>query len=207
MPITNFTLFLFMTLVVSASPGPVMLSCMSQGARFGLVKAFEGMVGASLGNLCLAGLSVMGLGLIINSNDLLFGLIKWFGAFYLIVLGVQIIRQPSAIALNENNLAANHKQSIWLSSFIIAISNPKGFIYFGALFPQFINYNEPLAVQYGLLIIVFLLMDLVWMITYAAAGNKIMGWLKTPQHQHYFNTFSGVVLIAAGILMAVTGKL
>lgn len=205
MSIADFTLFLSITFVVSASPGPVMLSCMSNGGRYGMAKAIEGMVGASLGNLCLVALSAIGLGLIVSSNDLLFNSIKWLGAFYLGYLGIQLIRQP-AVRVELGNATANPSRAIWLSSFLIAVSNPKGFIYFGALFPQFIDYDHPLTLQFGLLTITFLLTDMLWMLAYAALGKQIMTWLKTPKHQKLFNITSGLALMIAGLLVAITGK-
>jgi len=206
MPITNFSLFFSITFIVSASPGPVMLSCMSNGGRLGLRTAFAGMIGASVGNLVLVALSAIGLGFIISQNPVLFNLLKWFGAAYLVFLGVQIIRSPltheTAPAVSVNSSA----KSIGWSSFFIAISNPKGLIYFGALFPQFINYHQPLALQFLVLTITFLITDLMWMFIYALAGNKIMRWLKAPKHQQLFNYISGFILIAAGIFMAFSGN-
>lgn len=206
MPITNFSLFLSITFIVSASPGPVMLSCMTNGGRLGVRKAFVGMLGASAGNLCLVVLSALGLGLIISQNDILFNVIKWGGAAYLVFLGVQIIRTPIALEQKQNISAIDSSKSLWWNSFFIAISNPKGLIYFGALFPQFIAYQEPLAPQFLTLTLSFLVIDLLWMFAYALAGNSIMRWLKTPKHQIGFNSLSGLVLIAAGIFMALSGK-
>jgi len=206
MPITNFSLFLSITFVVSASPGPVMLSCMSTGGRLGLRKAFVGMMGASVGNLVLVVLSALGLGFIISQNDLLFSCLKWFGAAYLVYLGVQIIRTPLVHENIPKTAIITTTKSIWWSSFFIAISNPKGLIYFGALFPQFINYQQPLVPQFLVLTITFLITDLIWMLIYAIAGNKIMRWLKAPKHQTLFNSFSGLILIAAGMFMALSGN-
>ena len=205
MPAANYALFLSTTLILSASPGPVMLSCMSNGGRYGMAKAFQGMLGASLGNLCLVGFSALGLGLLVNRYVILFMAIKWLGAAYLIYLGFRIIRQPAQHSSHHDS-QQHHQQSLWLSAFFIAISNPKGFIYFGALFPQFIDYQQPLAAQFGLLTLTFLIMDLVWMFTYAGAGHKIMEWLKTPKHQTLFNLASGLILMAVGLLMAFTSN-
>lgn len=205
MSIAEFTLFLSITFIVSVSPGPVMLLCMSNGGRYGLAKSFPGMVGASLGNLVLVSLSALGLGLLVSSNDFLFGAIKWLGALYLIYLGVQIIRQPAQSGSPGQSHAASHR-SLWLSAFFIAISNPKALVYFAALFPQFIHYEQPLLWQFSLLTATFLLTDLCWMLVYAAAGQRIMAWLKTPRHQTIFNTLSGLVLIVVGLLLAATGK-
>jgi homoserine/homoserine lactone efflux protein len=206
MPISNFSLFLSITFVVSASPGPVMLSCMSNGGRLGLRKAFAGMIGASLGNLSLVALSALGVGLIISQHDALFSFLKWFGAVYLIFLGVQIIRTPIVHENTPVSSARTSSKSIGWSSFFIAISNPKGLIYFGALFPQFINYQASLYLQFLVLTITFLITDLMWMLIYAIAGNKIMCWLKAPKHQALFNSISGLVLIAAGVFMALSGN-
>jgi homoserine/homoserine lactone efflux protein len=206
MPITNFSLFLSITFIVSASPGPVMLSCMTNGGRLGLSKALVGMLGASAGNLCLVVLSALGLGLIISQNDILFNAIKWGGAAYLVFLGVQIMRTPIALEQKQNTLSIDSTTSLWWNSFFVAISNPKGLIYFGALFPQFIAYQEPLAPQFLTLTLTFLVIDLMWMFIYAVAGNAIMRWLKIPKHQIWFNALSGLVLIAAGIFMALSGK-
>jgi homoserine/homoserine lactone efflux protein len=207
MPITNFSLFLSITFVVSASPGPVMLTCMTNGGRLGLRKAFVGMLGASAGNLCLVALSALGLGLIVSQNDILFNILKWGGAAYLVFLGVQIMRSPVVLEQQHGTLSVDSTKSLWWNSFFIAVSNPKGLIYFGALFPQFIAYHQPLAAQFLVLTLTFLITDLVWMFIYAIAGNSIMRWLKTPIHQLWFNSLSGLALIAAGVFMALSGKI
>lgn len=207
MLITNYTLFLSLTFVVSASPGPVMLSCMANGGRVGLRKAVVGMFGACTGNLCLVALSTLGLGLIVSQNELLFNLIKWIGAAYLVFMGIQIMRTP----LQQNNVhiatGSTSTAAIWRASFFIALSNPKGLIYFAALYPQFISYQQPIAAQVLILTITFLITDFFWMLVYAIAGNRIMHWLTTPKHQTLFNIGSGLILIAVGIFMALSGKL
>lgn len=184
-----------------------MLSCMSNGGRLGLRKAIAGMIGASAGNLVLVVLSAIGLGFIVSQNDVLFNFLKWFGAAYLAFLGMQIIRAPIIRESTPVSSALATSKSIWWSSFFIAVSNPKGLIYFGALFPQFVNYQQPLVLQFVVLTITFLITDLMWMLIYAIAGNRIMHWLKAPKHQILFNSISGLVLIAAGIFMALSGNI
>lgn len=207
MLITNYSLFLSLTFVVSASPGPVMLSCMANGGRLGLRKAIAGMLGATAGNLCLVLLSALGLGLVVSQNALLFNLIKWIGAAYLVYMGVQMIRAPLYQSDVQTAVGPSSAAAVWRSSFFIALSNPKGLIYFGALFPQFIAYDQPLTAQFLILTLTFLATDLIWMFAYALAGNHIMRWLRTPKHQTLFNTCSGLTLIAVGIFMALSGHL
>lgn len=202
MPLDQLILFVTLTFFVSASPGPVMLSCMTNGGHYGVGKALYGMLGASFGNLLLMLLSAVGLGLLLTEASFLFVLIKWLGAAYLIYLGVQIIVKPVNTQNDSGTRFTSSASRLFFQSIAIACSNPKGLIYFGALFPQFIVPEQPLIPQFALLSVIFLLMDLVWMLIYARGGSYIVRWLKTPRHHRTFNLLSGGSLVCVGILLA-----
>src|SRR5688572_20900357 len=82
MQLEQLWLFITLTLFVSASPGPVMLSCMTDAGRFGFGKSLFTMLGASTGNLILMLLSAIGLGLLVEQAEWIFNAIKWIGAAY-----------------------------------------------------------------------------------------------------------------------------
>ena len=201
MPLDQLLLFITVTLFVSASPGPVMLSCLANGGQYGVRKSLYGMAGASVGNLLLMLLSVLGLGLVLSRADWLFDLIKWIGAAYLAFLGWQLFGKPVSVSTDPNTRFTTSAWVLFAQSVGIAASNPKGVIYFGALFPQFIATDRPLVPQFALLTVIFLLMDLVWMLAYAVGGREILRWLKTPRHHRWFNRLSGSALIVAGVFL------
>lgn len=193
-------LFITVTFIVSASPGPVMLSCMADAGRFGLAKSVYTMLGASVGNLVLMLLSAIGLGLVVEQAEWIFNTIKWIGAAYLVYLGlVLFLAAPHEMEVNAAPVRSHH---LFAKALMVAITNPKGLIYFGALFPQFIDIQAPMAGQFGLLTVIFLATDLLWMLIYALGGSAIMRWLKSPSHQRWFNRLSGGALMAAGIALA-----
>lgn len=204
MPADQLLLFFTVTFFMSASPGPVMLSCMANGGHYGLRKALYGMVGASLGNLVLMLLSVFGLGLLLSTSPGLFNLLKWIGAAYLVFLGGQLFFKPVHLQTGARTQFTTSGWMLLIKSIGIAVSNPKGLIYFGALFPPFISPDQPLFTQFALLTIIFLLLDLVWMLIYARAGRDIVRWLKTPGHHRWFNRLSGGALILVGLLLTLT---
>lgn len=200
MPLDQLWLFISITLVVSASPGPVMLACMIDAGRYGFTKSLYTMAGATLGNLVLMLLSALGLSLLVEQAAWIFHLIKWIGAAYLVYLGIELVR-ATTLTNTPTTLTANHRQ-LFHRALIIAVTNPKGLIYFGALFPQFIQLNNSLPPQFALLTLIFVGMDFIWMSIYALAGRSIMQWLNTPKHQRWFNWICGGLLIAAGIMLA-----
>ncbi len=195
-------LFITLTFIVSASPGPVMLSCMADAGRFGFAKSLYTMLGASTGNLVLMLLSAIGLGLLVEEAEWVFHTIKWIGAAYLVYLGIALfIAKPHDLQGELPDIRSSH---LFWKSLLVAVTNPKGLIYFGALFPQFIDIHQPMPSQFTLLTIIFLVTDLLWMAIYALGGSAIMCWLKSPTHQRWFNRISGGALVAAGIALAFT---
>lgn len=199
MSFDQLLLFISLTFFVSASPGPVMLSCMAYAGRYGLGASGYLMLGASAGNLVLMLLSALGIGLLAEQAHHLFLWIQWLGAIYLIYMGLQLLFTASAASLpNAPQAVSRH---LLTRGFIIALTNPKGLLYFGALFPVFIQPTKAMVPQFTLLTIIFLSMDLVWMLIYAKGGNVLMQWLDKPAHQRWFNRASGGLLIIAGIFM------
>lgn len=204
MPLEQLWLFTSITLIVSASPGPVMLACMIDAGRYGFTKSLYTMAGATLGNLLLMLLSALGLGFVVEQAEWIFHGIKWIGAAYLVYLGIELMRAtPLAVELAANTI---RRQQLFRRALMIAVTNPKGLIYFGALFPQFIDIQQSLPPQFALLTVIFVVMDFIWMSIYALGGRSIVHWLKTPEHQRWFNWISGGLLIAAGVALAL-GKL
>lgn len=202
MPIDQLLVFLTVTLLVSASPGPVMLSTMANGGMYGVRHAAWGMAGATLGNLILITLSFIGMALVLKSSNSLFVALQWAGAAYLVWLGIKMALQPVVMEQTSGKAARTRALSLFAKSVGIALSNPKGLIYFGALFPQFISPDYALFKQLTLMVTIFVCIDLVWMLIYARGGSLVVSWLRSPQQRRSFNRVAGSALIGAGVLMA-----
>ena len=89
--IENFYLFLTVSILINLSPGPDMIytaaRSLSQGTRAGIFSA----LGIFAGCLFHITAAVFGLSEIIEKSVLLFSIIKYAGAFYLIYLGIQAV--------------------------------------------------------------------------------------------------------------------
>ncbi len=190
--------FITLTLFLSASPGPVMINCMTDAAHYGLRKTFRTMFGVSLGNLTLILLSAFGVALFLQKSPAALIWIQYIGGAYLIYLGMQLFMRTG---INPDSTKKFQDSRLFLKGFLIAATNPKGIIYFGALFPQFIHPSQNWPIQYVYLTLIFLCIDLCWMLIYAISGKKMMLWIKSPQHHTVFNRICGGLLIVAGIAL------
>lgn len=191
-------LYLSMTAVVSISPGPVMLMCMTNGAQHHYRQVVLGMLGASLGNIVLMVLSAVGLGILIRYWPHAFAVVGVGGAIYLGYLGFNMWRHSNPLAAQPATLSRN----TFLTAFYIAVSNPKGILYFGALFPQFIQPQSNLIYQLMLLTVAFLIIDMLVMQAYASGGKWLVQRLQHPRRLRRFNRALALFFMCAAIFMA-----
>ncbi|HEX7028660.1 MAG TPA: LysE family translocator [Gammaproteobacteria bacterium] len=201
MALESWFLYIPLAFFISATPGPVMMFALSNGAIYGTGKALSGIAGTSSGNMLLMLLSASGLGALLQTSEKLLPAIQWLGAAYLIYLGYRIAYTPATrhVAVGGSSKALQ----IFSRGFLVAASNPKGIVFFGALFPQFIEPDQSLPMQLMLLAFVFLLIDGLWQLLYATGGNTLSNWLRDPARTGLINKISGGMLAGSGILLAI----
>ena len=107
MTLQTWWLFVMMTFVVSATPGPNMLLVMSTGARQGLRSAVTSMAGCMTALMLMLSLSAAGLGALLQAFPAVFDALRLAGAAYLAYLGVQVWRSPVQENQAEDGSAPN----------------------------------------------------------------------------------------------------
>lgn len=185
-----------------ATPGPTVLLALTNGSRYGLRRALPGMVGAVLSDFVLIGAVALGLGALLAASEFWFSVVKWLGAAYLAFLGIQMLRSTGSLgrALDAAPADLGTPRAIFAKSFLVAVTNPKGYLFFSAFLPQFIDPAAAQAQQYVLLALTFAAIDFLVMFGYAALGSQAVRLLKT----------SGTVWldrICGGALLALAGSL
>jgi threonine/homoserine/homoserine lactone efflux protein len=185
-----------------ATPGPTVLLALTNGSRFGVRGAGYGMIGAVLSDFVLIGAVALGLGALLAASEFWFSVVKWAGAAYLAFLGLTLLRSHGTLDISQEpqGAGASTPRSIFLKSFLVAVTNPKGYLFFSAFLPQFIDPALPQAQQYGVLAVVFASIDFMVMFGYALLGSQAVRFLKR----------SGAIWldrICGGALLALAGSL
>ncbi|CCM76368.1 LysE family translocator [Rhizobium mesoamericanum] len=195
--------FAAVSFVGIATPGPTVLLAMTNGSRYGVRRAVAGMVGAVLSDFVLIGAVAIGLGALLAASEFWFSALKYVGAAYLAFLGIVMLRSKGTIdAAMKQGVGAGGGTavSIALKSFMVAVTNPKGYLFFSAFLPQFIDPTTPQAPQYGVLALVFASLDFIIMLAYAAFGAQAVRFLKTQGALWLERACGGALLALAGSL-------
>ncbi|MGR5174099.1 LysE family translocator [Vibrio owensii] len=190
-------------LVLTASPGPSSLLCLSKGVSSGFRHAFMTALGSLAAITIILTLSFTGLGVVIASSELVFNIIKWCGVAYLIWLGIQALRSKQTdFSQAKPEQASSDYLSAFTSGFIVGSSNPKAIVFFTALFPQFIDPSASLFTQYIIFASTFVVFELGWLTFYSLLGVKTSDWLFAKGRAKLFNRLTGGVFISAGVALS-----
>ncbi|HHK8661377.1 TPA: LysE family translocator [Vibrio parahaemolyticus] len=194
-------------LVLTASPGPSSLLCLSKGVSSGFRLALTTALGSLSAITIILTLSFTGLGVVIASSEFVFNIIKWCGAAYLIWLGIQAFRsKQNDFAKSDSAQVSTSHVSAYTSGFIVGSSNPKAIIFFTALFPQFIDPTASLLIQYAIFAGTFVVFELSWLTFYALLGVKTSNWLFEAGRAKLFNRLTGGVFISAGVMLSTANR-
>ena len=171
--------YLSLVLVATATPGPAVLYITTSSIRHGWRKATFAALGNISGLFCLGVVAVTGLGAILNTSVLVFNLVKYAGAAYLIFLGVKMLRQKGGdadVLMNHAGAEPVSAGSIYLQAMGVAVSNPKAIVFLTALFPQFLSIDKALVPQFLLLIATLMMFSFAFLMGYALLAHRARAW-------------------------------
>ena len=131
-------------------------------------------------------------------------MLKWVGAIYLAWLGLRMLRSRGGFHLPTADAApsaaAGESRRIFLKSFLVAVTNPKGYIFCSALLPQFIDPSGAQAPQYIVIALIFAALDMTVMLAYAFVGARAIRLLTVSATRWIDRACGGMLLALAGSL-------
>lgn len=202
MDLASLSLYIIAVSAVTIMPGPTMLLALNNGAHGGKRIAACGIAGAALSDLILIAAVGCGLGALLIASEQLFTLVKWIGAAYLLYLAYGLWRAP--VGPIQTDIASEKPLSgraAFVRSLLVALSNPKGLLFFSAFLPQFIRPEGGIAAQYITLALVTALIDIALMSVYAVGGHHAMRLLSN-QAMRWLNR--GCAGMLAGLAVALS---
>ena len=210
MTLATWLTFFIATILLCFSPGPGALSSMSAGMKYGWKRGMWNCLGMQASIMLNSTIIALGLGAILMTSNTAFEVMKWGGAIYLMWLGIQKFREQPAFSNSAfEEIAARTEfkdtttKGIFLQGFLVSQTNPKGLIFLLAVLPQFVDPTQPVAMQYFILTMTLVAVDIVAMGCYTGFAARVLTMLKEPNHIRWTNRGIGSLFVAAGGALAV----
>ena len=207
--IVNFETFLLAGILLNLTPGNDTIFILSRSIAQGKQAGIMSVLGIATGSIIHTTLAAFGLSVIIAKSIIVFTIIKYAGALYLVYIGYKMLTDRSQLntdtTLEENKI---NLKKIYRDGVITNVLNPKVALFFIAFLPQFINTASGNTILPFLVLgITFTITGTIWCLVLANFSSAISDRLKNnTKLSWYSNKACGLVLIALGIKLALTGK-
>jgi threonine/homoserine/homoserine lactone efflux protein len=205
--VSHLEVFVVAAIALLLTPGPAVLYIVTRSIEQGRVAGLVSMLGICTGTLVHVVAATLGLSALLVSSAFAFAIVKYGGAAYLIVLGVQtLVRHEPPVA--DVALVRADLRRVFTQGVVVNVLNPHTAVFFFAFLPQFINPSSGhVPAQMLILGLMFVGLsattDSGWAIAAGTAGD----WIK--QHPRFTDGqrfITGGALIGLGTLSAFTGN-
>ena len=178
MSLITFVQVFIVCLLGAMSPGPSMAVVVNNAIFKGRYNGILTSLGHGIGIAVYATFAVLGLGLIIKTNIFVFNGLKILSIIFLIFIGVKSILNKEKLNLEKND--AKENTISFLQGFSISILNPKIFVWFVAIYSQFMSANNELIFNIYLVSIAGII-DACWYIilTLAVTTASALSFFQT----------------------------
>lgn len=192
-----FAAFVLITMVLILTPGPIVTLVIATGATQGVRAALTTVAGTTLGNALLLAAIAFGLNWVLKNATVLFEVLRWGGAAYLVWLGIRAWR-----GAGTSKAVAPGGRVNFVRGVLVALSNPKTIAFFTAFLPQFIDSALPAGRQLAVMCIVSVLLAAATDSAWAVAAGLGRAWFLEPARAKLLGRLSAGVLIGGGIWLS-----
>ncbi|MGH2591832.1 MAG: LysE family translocator [Actinomycetota bacterium] len=204
------TLLLFapVALGLLVVPGPAVLYIVTRSVDQGRTAGLVSVLGIHLGSVVHVAAAAFGLSAILMSSSVAFGIVKYGGALYLIVLGIRRLLSKEAPAEVAGDAPRASLHRIFWQGALVNVLNPKTALFFLALLPQFVDVERgAIWLQMVVLGLTFITLGMVSDGTYAVVAARAGGWLRSSARFRAARRYvSGSVLLSLGAVAALSGS-
>jgi threonine/homoserine/homoserine lactone efflux protein len=184
--------FIAFAFVTSVTPGPNNMMLLASGVNFGLRRSLPHMFGISLGFMLLVASVGLGLGQLFEQVPLLYNVLRYLGAAYLLYLAWKIAN--SGAPDSQSDTAG--KPFSFLQAAAFQWVNPKAWIMaIGAITTY--TPQENFVVNVLLIAALFALVNCPSVGLWTVAGSLLRNWLSNARALRIFNVSMAVLLVAS----------
>ncbi|MGY3703458.1 hypothetical protein BW731_11555 [Vagococcus martis] len=192
----NYLNFIFLTLVLVIIPGPDYILITKNTLEFGKLAGLKTLFGTCSALMCHTFLSIIGLSALLVKSAVLYSLVKYIGACYLIYLGVKslLVKQP-----NNQTDAKPTKTNFYLQGLVTNLFNPKIAVFFLTFLPQFVDATNSSWWHFGVLGLTYIVVTFTIFGLYTLLLNHIRHVFEKDTTQNVINKSAGAILVFFGI--------
>jgi leucine efflux protein len=180
--VVNFWTYVVGAIFIVLVPGPNTLFVLKTGIGHGVKKGYLAASGVFIGDAVLMFLAWAGVAALIQTTPILFNVVRYLGAFYLLWLGGKILWSVITHKQQGESGGAEPAKMIMKRSLVLSMTNPKAILFYVSFFVQFIDVNaKHTGVSFMILAATLELISFIYMSFLIFSGAFVTRYLKTKK--------------------------
>ena len=188
-------------------PGPATLLTVARATTSGTKVGIATGAGITAGDIVHTLFAVVGISAIIATSAVLFSIIKYLGAAYLVYLGIKAILAKTSADLGAGKTPITAPQA-FRQAILAEVLNPKTALFFLAFLPQFVHpENGYVIAQLTVLGVLFAFIGFFSTIVFAVSAGQLGNFLRrNPTILKWQGKVVGSIYCAVGIRLALQDR-
>ncbi|EMN4131359.1 LysE family translocator [Providencia vermicola] len=188
--------------IAAIIPGPGMTAVVARTLNGGVVMGFALLSGLILGDILYLSFAIFGLVLVADHLAIIFNVIYWGAALYLLWLAYSLWRQDIQPLKTSDSISTKQFAIIGASGLMITLSNPKTIAFYMAILPLVISLNEiTITIWSTILIPITLSILLLVGMVFILGAKKASQFLSSRRSQRIIFRGTALMMAAAAIGM------
>ena len=196
----NFILFVQIILFLFITPGSPRVLIVAYSMSYGIKKSVWTALGDISANTVQMIIVTFVIGSLLIKYPQIMIVIKWLGVSYLVYLSYELFKTKVKQFNSLKEITFKNNLSFFRDGFVVAGLSPKALIFFGAIFPNFIDFNKNYISQFIILASTYVLLDFITLMIYGLGARKISLWLQA--NPKTINLISSAALLIIALITA-----
>jgi len=193
--------FFLAVLLFSITPGPGIFAILARALSQGTWSCFSLALGMSSSDVVYLVLACYGLATLAEHYSVLFHVIRFVGAAYLIYLAYRMWT-ASIEPVAGTPLSSGDQLKAFLQGFLISASNPKVILFYIAFLPTFMDLSllstQDVMLASGLTLVALM----IGLMAIAATASWARRFFQSSKAMHGLNRVAGTIMASAGVYIA-----
>ena len=199
----DYFLFLQIAFFLTITPGTPRVVIVTYAINYGLKRSIITAVGDVSANTLQMILVAFGAGVLVSAYPNILNYLRWIGILYLFYIAFDLFKSSKNLDFDKS-FSTKSNLALFRDGFLVAFLSPKAWVFFGAIFPQFLNLEGDFTIQLIILVVSWVILDFSTLMLYGFTAQKIVNWLET--NPKTINTISACALIIIAFVIAATQK-
>lgn len=185
-------------------PGPNTFFVLKTSVAHRLRNGYVAASAVFIGDAVLMFLAYAGVATLIKTTPVLFNIVRYLGAFYLLYLGVKMLYTTLKRGVKEEGDHDVHKGDIFKLALILSLTNPKAILFYVSFFVQFIDisFARP-GMSFFILASTLELISFCYFSFLIVSGSYLTQWVKTRKKlTRLGNSLLGLVFVGFAARLA-----